>query len=107
MPLESGLIGYAAWASLALAYKRGLPQTPAAITPSPRAARIAGYALLAISAVAAMLRFGPPIGVVAWLAELSVAGALIIVVLSWRPRLALALAPPALAGAVALALFTA
>jgi hypothetical protein len=102
MPLESALIGYAAWASLAIAYKRGLPQTPPRITPPPRTAMISGYVLLALSAITAIVRFGPPIGVVAWLAELSAAGALIIVILSWRPKLALALAVPALAAAIPL-----
>jgi hypothetical protein len=102
MPLEPALISYAAWASLALAYKRGLPPTPPRITPPPRLAMIGGYVLLAIAAVFAVLRFGPPIGVVAWLAQLSAAGALIIILLSWRPKLALALAFPALGAAILL-----
>jgi 4-hydroxybenzoate polyprenyltransferase len=103
MPLEAGLLGYAAWTSLALASKRGLPSLPVSL--SPHTGRFVGYALLALSAISAVLRFGPPIGVVAWLAQLCVAGALVIVILSWRPKLALALGVPALAaGALLLAL---
>jgi hypothetical protein len=105
MPLEPGLIGYAAWASLALASKRDLSKAAPRMAPSPRLAMILGYGLLAVSAVAAVQRFGAPIGVVAWLAQLSTAGVLVVLLLSWRPKLALALALPSLAaGAVAFTL---
>jgi len=101
MPLEPGLIAYAAWASLALATRRGLPKPPPPLTP--RTAMAAGWSLLALSLALAVLRFGPPIGVVAGLAQLMLAGVALVLVLSWRPRLALALAAPALAGAALVA----
>lgn len=96
-PLEPGLIAYAAWASLALATRRGLPRPPLPVTP--RTALAAGWSLLALSLAIAVLRLGPPIGVVAWVAELMLAGVALVLILSWRPKLAIALAGPALLGA--------
>jgi hypothetical protein len=99
MPLEPGLIAYAAWASLALATRRGPPRPPLVAALAPRPAMAAGWSLLALALLVAVLRLGPPIGVVAGLAQLMVAGAILILVLSWRPALALGLAAPALMGA--------
>ena len=48
--------------------------------------------LLALSATVAMFRFGAAMGVAAWIGQLSVGGALLVLLLSWRPRLALSFA---------------
>lgn len=93
MLLEPGLIGYAALASLTLAMKkhRPVPQLPA--MPLPALARAGGWLLLALSAAVAIVRFGPVVGVAAWIGQLCIAGAMLVLILSWQPRRALALAP--------------
>lgn len=99
MPIETGLVSYAALTVLALAMKKHRAQVAAQLLPSPRAARIAGWAMLALSAAAAVAHFGPAVGVAAWVGQLCLAGAALALLLSWRPRLAPAFATLALAGA--------
>lgn len=103
MPLETGLLSYAALAALALAVKKHRPRNLPVLPPA-NVARLAGWTLLALSALVAMLRFGPALGSVAWVGQLCVSGALFVLLLSWRPRLALGLAGPALAAALISAL---
>ncbi|WP_298398650.1 DUF3325 family protein [Sphingobium sp.] len=97
MSLETGLIGYAALASLALAVKKYRPAQPLPAMPSMRAARPLGWALLALAAIVAIARFGAGLGVVAWIGQLCIGGAALVLLLSWRPRLAYGLAAPAMA----------
>ena len=104
MPLEPGLIGYAALASLALAIKKHRPAPPLPAMPSPQVARIMGWMLVILSAITAMLRFGPAMGVVAWIGQLCIAGAVFVLCLAWQPRMALAAAIPALVLAAGLSL---
>lgn len=86
MPLEAGLIGYGAMASLALAAKKHRPTPPLPYMPSPSTARIVGWLLVALSAMAAMLRYGPALGIVAWVGQICVAGALFVLLMSWHAR---------------------
>lgn len=97
MSLETGLISYAALASLALVVKKHRPSPPLPAMPSPRTARLTGWLLLAVALVVAMLRVGPEQGIVTWIWQMCVAGAILVLLLSWRSRLALALAAPSLA----------
>lgn len=100
MSLETGLIGFAALTSLALATPRHRARL-AAIGPAPPVvARVAGWILMALSTVAAIAALGPAFGLVAWIGQLSIAGALLVLLLSWRP----AYAAPFAAGALGLAL---
>lgn len=85
MSLETGLIGFAALASLAVAMKKhrtgpSLPRWFAAPI-----ARVLGWSLLGLSAIVACAGFGVALGMVAWIGQLSVAGVLLILLLSWRP----------------------
>lgn len=96
MSLETGLISYAAFASLALAVRKHRPAPPLPVMPSARAARLLGWLLLAIALIVAMLRVGPAQGVVAWIGQMCVAGAILVLLLSWQSRLALMLAVPTL-----------
>lgn len=56
------------------------------LPPAPTA-RILGWLLLGLSAVAAIMAFGPSSGWVAWIGQLSVAGALLVLLMSWRPAI--------------------
>lgn len=103
MPYESGLISYAAFASLALAMKKHGTSLAWSALPSQRVLRILGWALLALSATAAVVRFGAPLGVTTWIGQMCVAAPLLVLLLSWRPRLAAILAGPALLCALLLA----
>lgn len=96
MPLEPGLIGFAGLTSLALAMKKHRPGLDARIPVSPLAVRILGWTLLGLAAAVAVWRFGAGMGVAAWLGQLSVAGAALILLMSWRPALAPRLALAAL-----------
>lgn len=100
MPLEPGLISYAALASMALAVKKHRPAPPLPVMPAMETARWIGWMLLALALVAAVLRFGAAQGIVAWIGQMCVAGALLVLMLSWRPRLAFGLGAPALGGAL-------
>lgn len=97
MSLETGLIGYAALASLALAVKKYRPAQPLPAMPSLEVARPLGWALLILAAVVAIARFGAGLGVVAWIGQLCIGGAALVLLLSWRPRLAYGLAVPSAA----------
>ncbi|MDF0542152.1 DUF3325 domain-containing protein [Sphingobium sp. H39-3-25] len=100
MPLESGLIAYAAFANLAVAIKKHRPKKPVPAMLAPPRARLVGAVLLAISLIVAVLRFGGAQGFVAWVGELCIAGAMLVLLMSWRPRLALSLGLATLACAV-------
>lgn len=96
MPYESGLIGYAAFTSLALAMKKhgsGLAWTG---LPSRRALRVLGWALLAFSAVVAVAQLGLALGLTAWIGQMCLAAPFLVLLLSWRPRLATILAAASL-----------
>lgn len=92
MPYESGLIGYAAFTSLALAMKKSGPGMAWSGRPSRRALRILGWTLLAVSAVVAVAQLGLALGVTAWIGQMCLAAPFLVLLLSWRPRLATALA---------------
>lgn len=92
MPYESGLISYAAFASLALAMKKHGSSLGWSALPPQRVLRVLGWALLALSAMAAVARMGLALGVTAWIAQMCVAAALLVLMLSWRPRLSAILA---------------
>lgn len=96
MPLEPGLISYAAFASLALGMKKHRPALPLPMMPSPDHARIIGWGLLVCAVLAAAWRLGPALGVVAWIGQMCVVGAILVLLHSWRPRTALLLAGPSL-----------
>lgn len=97
MLLEPGLIGFAGLTSLALAMKKHRPALAAPLTPPPGAARALGWTLLALAAGVAVWRLGPGLGVTAWIGQLGVAGAALILLISWRPAFAPRLALAALA----------
>lgn len=106
MPYESGLISYAAFASLALAMKKHVGNLAWDALPSRRALRVLGWMLLALSAAAAVSRLGPALGVTSWIGQMCLAAPLLVLLLSWRPRLAVILAGAALIGALPLVAFT-
>lgn len=64
--------------------------------PAPRLDRwmfrLGGWATLAISCVPTVLELGPSIGISLWVTLLSVAGLMVVLLLSYRPRLMVALA---------------
>lgn len=96
MPLESALIAYAGFTLLAL----GTQRLRGALAPhapplDPARARLLGGGLLALSLTAAVLRFGSRQGPVAWLGLSSLAGLVLVLVLSRWPRVALGLLPAA------------
>jgi hypothetical protein len=97
MSLEAGVVSFAALTCLALAMPKHRTKMASGALPPPRAARILGWALLAVALATAVARFGPAFGVVAWIGQISIAGALLALLMSWRP----AYAPTA--GAFALA----
>jgi uncharacterized membrane protein YhdT len=92
MPYDSGLISYAAFASLALAMKKHGNSLGWSALPPPRVLRILGWALMALSVIVAVARLGLALGVTAWFAQLCVAAPLLVLMLSWRPRLSAILA---------------
>lgn len=101
MPLETALLSYAAFANLAIANPRHRPAPPLCTALPLRLARYLGIALLLLSALLAILRFGPYQGPVAWLGLVSAAGIALVLLMSRWPRTALALwMPLALIGAL-------
>lgn len=104
MSLESGLISYAALASLALAVKKHRPAPPLTFMPSPATARITGWLLLAVALFLSIWRFGGPQGVVAWIGQACVAGAVFVLLMAWQSRPAFLLAAVALIVALPAAL---
>jgi hypothetical protein len=87
--LEVACLGYAAFANLARASHRHRNVRATGTMPTPGSARIAGWALLALSCVIAFLRFGPFQGAVAWLGMLSLGGVALVLALSRWPDRAL------------------
>lgn len=104
MPYESGLISYAAFASLALAMEKHASNVAWSALPSQRVLRILGWTLLALSATAAVVRLGAPLGVTTWIGQMCVAAPLLVLLLSWRPGLAVILAGVSLACALLIAI---
>ncbi len=95
--LEAGLISYAAFASLTLGMKKHRPVPPLPIMPSTDLAKGIGWLLLALAMAAAMWRLGLALGVITWIGQMCVVGGLLVLLHSWRPRIALILAAPAFA----------
>lgn len=87
MPLETACLAYAGLASIAATGRRFRRARPARL-------RIAGAALLLLSLAAAIARFGPAQGPVAWTGMLGLAGAALVLILSRWPRAAIGLAVP-------------
>lgn len=98
MSVEPGLVGFAGLAALAMATTRRRPATRIPWPPKG-VSRLFGWFLVGLSALIAWLAAGPAIGTVAWIGELSVAGALLVLLLSWRPETAPLAAVLALAAA--------
>lgn len=88
MSVEAGLIGFAALTCLSLAMKKHRTRVAPGFLPPTLAARVIGGLLLGASAVAAMSAFGPSVGWVAWIGQLSIAGAFLVLLMSWRPAIA-------------------
>lgn len=97
MSPETGLIGFAALTCLTLAMPKHRLGIPVAAFPTARVTRGLGWILLVVSAIVAIAQDGWAFGVVAWIGQLGVAGACLVLLISWRPAYA-----PA-AGALALA----
>lgn len=94
MPLESALIAYAGFSVLALGTQRQRHAlAPLAPPLEPMSARLIGAALLVLSLAAAIGRFGPRQGPVAWLGLISLAALALVLVLSRWPRTALGVLP--------------
>lgn len=85
MSLEPGVIGFAAFACLALATPGRRARLSPGAFPDARTARVLGWLLLTVAAIVAMTREGPGFGLVAWIGQLSVAAALLVLLMSWRP----------------------
>lgn len=85
MSLEPGVIGFAALACLALAMPKHRVRLLPNAFPTARGARVLGWLLLAIAAIVAVAHEGPAFGAVAWIGQLSVAAALLVLLMSWRP----------------------
>ena len=102
MPLDTVAAAYVGFLCLAVATRRVRPAIPALRAITPRALRIAGSLLLALSLVIGTARLGVAIGIVAWIAALAIAAVALVLMLSRSPNFALlAAAPIALAGLVA------
>ncbi|AYV48135.1 DUF3325 domain-containing protein [Caulobacter flavus] len=92
MPYETGLISFAAFTCLALAMKKHRSGLEPLVLPSQGVLRVLGWGLLALSAAVAVARMGPALGVTAWIGQMCAAAALLVLLLSWRPKAATALA---------------
>lgn len=97
MSPETGLIGFAALTCLTLAMPKHRLGMPVSAFPTARVMRGLGWILLVVGAIVAIAQEGWAFGVVAWIGQLGVAGAALVLLISWRPTYA-----PA-AGALALA----
>ncbi|MEO7467130.1 MAG: DUF3325 family protein [Pseudomonadota bacterium] len=104
MPLEIACLGYAGLASLARGSQRHRHIAARGPLTSPRLAKVTGWALLAVSCIAAFIRFGQFQGGVAWLGLLSLSGLVLVLAMSRWPDRALRAWLPAMLLAVPLAL---
>lgn len=89
MPLEAGLFAYAGLASLASARKKHRLARSLPGMATPGRARAIGVGLILLSLCVAILRFGAAQGLVAWTGQLCVAGAALVLLLSWHNRVAI------------------
>lgn len=102
MPLDAIAAAYVGFLCLAVATRRIHPAIPLLRAVTPRALRIAGSLLLALSLLIGTARLGVAIGIAAWIAALAVAALALVLMLSRSPNFALlAAAPIVLAGLVA------
>lgn len=103
MQLDPALISYAGLASLALSVKRHRPVPPLPLMPRSGTARLAGWLLLLAALLVSIRHLGGAQGVVAWIGQTCLAGAALVLLMSWRPRLAFLLAIALLLVAIPLA----
>ncbi|PZQ65419.1 MAG: DUF3325 domain-containing protein [Phenylobacterium zucineum] len=103
MSPEAGLISFAALTCLAAAMKKHRTGLALPAQASPRGVRILGWVLLALAAAVAIRQTGLSMGLTAWIGQLCVAGAILVLVMSWRPAFAPVLACVALASTPLLA----
>jgi len=102
MPVDAIAAAYAGFLCLALATRRIRHTMALPRVLTPRALRVAGSLLLALSLLLGTTHAGVAMGIVAWVAVLGVAAVALVLLLSRSPRSALwAAAPIALAGLVA------
>jgi hypothetical protein len=99
MPLEAAFLAYAGFAHLARATYRHRDSRALSFLPQP-VHRLVGAALLILSFVTSLIRFGPAQGPVAWTGMLCLAAAAMVVLLSRWPQVALSGALVALPAAV-------
>lgn len=99
MSVEAGLIAFAGLTCLSLAMKKHRAKVRVRHIPSSTVTRTMGWLLLGVSFVVAIFAFGPAMGVVAWMGQLSVAGAILVLMMSRRPGIAPYVAGLLLAGA--------
>lgn len=88
MSIEPALFGFAGLTSLALAMPKHRASLSFAVKTSPRTARVLGWVLLLAAAAIAVVSAGPAFGIVAWVGQLSVASAVLALLMSWRPAYA-------------------
>ncbi|AJP72980.1 DUF3325 family protein [Sphingomonas hengshuiensis] len=105
MAFEAGLIAYTGLAGLAASVAKHRRDDPALRLLPPATVRVAGSVLLGLSLLLAIAGWGSAIGIVGWVAQISVAGVAFVLLLSWRPRIAFRLSIAALlcAGVIAVA----
>jgi hypothetical protein len=102
MPFDAIAAAYVGFFCLAVATRRVRHALPLPHAVTPRALRIAGGLLLALSLLMGTARLGVAIGIVVWIAALAIAAVALVLLLSRSPNLAfLAAVPIALAGLVA------
>lgn len=102
MPFEAGLAAYAGFAGIAAAMSRHRPRPGRIPLPHPPYARGFGATLLALALLLAVRRFGLEHGLVVGVVQICLAAVMLVLLMSWRPRAAFALALPAFALAVLL-----
>ncbi|WP_022683542.1 DUF3325 family protein [Sphingobium bisphenolivorans] len=102
MAFEAGLLSYAGWFSLMLAMNKHRAALPLPRRPAPVFLRVVGCLLLILALVLAIGRLGAGYGIMTWLMQCSVAAALLVLLMSWRPSLAGCIALAAIAVVVVL-----
>lgn len=103
MPFEAGLVAYAGFAGMAAGMGRHRPRSGRIPLPHPQHSRAVGAALLGFAILLAVRRFGTEQGIVVGVVQICLAAGLLVLLMSWRPRTAFALALPALTLATLLA----